>query len=62
MYDFFFFFKICFIYFWLLWVFGAALRLSLVAVCRLLIARASLVVEHRLLAQCVGSVVADLGL
>ena len=44
----FFFLKLLFI-FWLCWVFVAACRLSLVAVCGLLIAAASLVVEHRLL-------------
>ena len=37
-----------FIYFWLCWVFVAAHRLSLVTVCRLLIALASLVAEHSL--------------
>ena len=37
-----------FIYLWLCWVFDVTLGLSLVAVHRLLIAVASLVVEHRL--------------
>ena len=37
-----------FIYFWLSWVFVAARRLSLVAASGLLIAVASLVVEHGL--------------
>ena len=37
-----------FIYFWLLWVFVAAHRLSLVAVRGLLIAVVSLVAEHEL--------------
>ena len=37
-----------FIYFWLLWVFVAVCRLSLVAASRLLIAVASRVAEHRL--------------
>ena len=39
---------ILFIYFWLHWVFVAAHRLSLVAVCGLLIVVASLVAEHGL--------------
>ena len=56
LFCYFFFFKE-FIYFWLCWVFVALHRLSfqlwqagctLVAVCGLLIALASLVVEHRL--------------
>ena len=34
------------IYFWLCWVFNAACKLSLVVVCRLLTAAASLIAEH----------------
>ena len=49
------------LYFWLRWVFIAARRLSLVAVCQLLIAVASLVVDHRLISPEVCAIFQDQG-